>query len=180
VPGTSANPSQFGAKRSTVGGAVQFKDLPAAPLVLTVSKNGYLGRKLPLATMYANHTLSVQIPTGGGGPICKVATEDGKGLIPTVLTINSFRLEKIGHDKNAQEVRLVHTLNGKATHYRVSESPGFAHKVWQPYQNSPQIKLSSGEGGKSVYLQVRRYTERNGAWLETLSNVAEAKLTKAK
>ncbi len=177
--GTSANPTQFGAKRSTTGGSVVFKDLPAAPLLLTVSKQGYLGRKLPLSTMYSNHTLSVQIPTGGGGPVCQVVAEEGKGVLPNTLTITTFRLEKIAGDNKAREVRLVHTLNGKATHYRVSETPGFSHNVWQPYKRTPQIKLSNGKGEKTVYLQVRRYNERHGAWLETLSNVAKAKLPAA-
>lgn len=173
--GTPADPAQFGAERSGPDGRVVFEELPSAPLVLTVSKEGYLGREVPLESMYAEHTLAVQIPTGGGGPSCDVQVIAQGAAPPNELTISGFRIEPAGYDDDkGRQVRLVHELNGKATHYRVSESPEISGKDWRPYKQAPQFRLSDGGGEKTLYLQVRRYSERGGAWLETRSNVATA------
>jgi hypothetical protein len=58
-----------------------------------------------------------------------------------------------------------------ATQYRASESSDLADAQWRPVEGTPTFELSAGPGRKTVYLELRRYREAEGARLETRSDV---------
>ena len=166
--GTGADPSQFGALRSSADGTVQFEDILDAPLSLTVSKTGFRGERRDLAGMRSDRVLTVLLPRGGLGPRCDAPSggDDAPGL-----TISNFRLDGGAASTQRRRVTLDFRTAGDATHYRASESQDFAGAPWQPLNDQPMFELSAGGGEKRVYLQVRKRRQTEGVSLETSSEI---------
>ncbi len=175
--GTRANRSQFGAYLTDSRGAVRFEDIPYTPLVLTVSKNQYRGYEIRKSAVGSRHHYVVPLASGGLGPVCNQAvslrTPEPAVPVPPAFRVTRFQLEQGGLEPSAGVVTLTSKVRGNPTHYRASERPDFADASWLPFEPSPRFELSAGQGvgKKTVYYQVRRYAEMDGATIETLSNV---------
>ena len=169
--GTPARISQFGSSQTDAEGYAVFAGVPQAPLVVTVSRPGYMGEQQSLVTSNIERMLVISLPTGGGGPEC--IREDKSVLSYTGgLQVGSFNVRQRGAD-GSREVILGHSVNREPTHYRVSEDPRFSDADWLPYVPEPVYMPSSGAGSKVIYFQVRRYSTMNGADLEARSTVMQ-------
>jgi hypothetical protein len=168
--GTSANPVQFGSDQTDREGYAVFNDVPRAPLLITASKSGYKGYQQSLVTSSIPRLLVLSLPAGGGGAMCTTvgdhaATSTG-GLQITEFSINA------GATKSPdREVRLDHRVSGHPSEYRAGESRDISTAPWQGYSAQPVFVLSPGNGKKTVYFQVRRYSKIDGADIQTLSPV---------
>jgi hypothetical protein len=166
--GTSARIDQFGAFMTDAEGHVSFSDVPHAALLVTVSRQGYMAGQETVVTSAADRMLVMSLSAGGGGTPCPLNTaadrvyEDG-------LSVSHFVLDKGASVTADRSVTLDHRINGQPTQYRASERADFQATDWQDYVPLPSVQLSPAPGKKTVYFQVRRYANINGAIIETLS-----------
>jgi hypothetical protein len=168
--GTSANPMQFGSNQTDAQGYAQFADIPRAPLLITASKSGYQGEQQSLVTSSMPRLMVLSLAPGGGGAHCapgRARAEESPGS----LQITGFSIDNGAAASTDRQVHLDHRVSGHPNEYRASESRDFSNAQWQPYSSQPVFTLSPGDGKKTVYFQVRRYSEINGADIQTLSPV---------
>jgi hypothetical protein len=168
--GTSANLVQFGANQTDREGYAVFEDVPRAPLLITASKSGYKGEQQALVTSTMQRMLVISLPTGGGGPVC-ASPGDHAVAVMSALQIRDFSINKGATASPDRRVRLDHYVNGTPNEYRASENSDISTAPWQPYSPQPIFELSPGNGKKTVYFQVRRYSKINGADIQTLSPI---------
>ena len=168
--GTSANPTQFGSDQTDAQGYAHFADIPRAPLLITASKAGYKGEQQSLVTSSMPRLLVMSLASGGGGTQC---TRVGARAVESTggMQVIGFSINNGAATSTSREVHLDHRASGRPNEYRASESPNFSGAQWQPYNGQPVFTLSPGDGRKTVYFQVRRYSKINGADIQTLSAV---------
>jgi len=168
--GTSADPVQFGADQTDREGYAAFADVPRASLLITASKPGYKGYQQSLVTSTIPRLLVMSLPAGGGGAVCTpvgghtVASTDG-------LQISDFSIDAGAATSPDREVHLDHRVSGHPSEYRAGENRDISTAPWQRYSAQPVFVLSPGNGRKTVYFQVRRYSKIDGADIQTLSPV---------
>jgi hypothetical protein len=168
--GTSANPMQFGSDQTDREGYAVFTDVPSASLLITASKPGYKGYQQSLVTSTIPRLLVMSLPAGGGGVLCKPVGDhvaSGTGG----LEISEFSINKGASTSSEREVHLDHRVSGHPSEYRAGENQDISTAPWQPYSARPVFVLSPGNGRKTVYFQLRRYSKIDGADIQTLSPV---------
>jgi hypothetical protein len=168
--GTPANLSQFGAYLTDAEGYVVFRDVPGASLVVTVSKSGYMGEQQSLVTSNVERMLVLSLPTGGGGTRCNTGARSNE-TGSSGLQIRYLRINQGAAVSTSRDILLKNNAHGHPNQYRASEHPDFNGARWESYSTEPVFKLSSGDGRKMVYFQVRRYSELGGADIQILSPV---------
>jgi hypothetical protein len=168
--GTSANPLQFGSDQTDRGGYAVFTDVPRAPLLITASKSGYKGEQQSLVTSTVPRLLVMSLPAGGGGTVCTPVGEHAAASTDG-LQISDFSINEGATASPGREVHLDNRVSGHPSEYRASEDRDFPAAPWQPYSAQPVFVLSPGQGKKTVYFQVRRYSKINGADIQTLSPI---------
>ncbi len=174
--GTPANERQFGVQLTGPDGTASFAEVPTSPLLLTVSGAGHHGFQVSLAAQTFDRLLVVSIADGRGGPRCAPPEETSALGAVTNLRVTALRVRNDAGAQGGRTVVLQPTVRGEPNQYRVSEHPDFAGAEWRPYEGAPHYALSPGEGRKMLYFQVRRYSEIDGASLQSLSNVATASI----
>lgn len=172
--GTPANKTQFGAFVTPDTGVIRLADLPRSPLVLILSRDGYRGEERRLGPAGFDRVITVQMHSGGGGPQCRppelVRPADAA---LRELHVSRFRLNRGASVTRRRLVTLDFEVSGEPTHYRASERPDFSDTDWQPFNPKPTFTLSPTQGRKTVYLQLRRYSERDGITLEKTTEVVK-------
>ncbi len=166
--GTLADPSQLGGYWTPADGRVVFTKVPRAPLVLTISKSGYRAQRRRITIGPGDQIIQMVLPAGGGEEFaCDADTQfEAPGL-----TVTSFRINHGAAVTARRRVTLDFEVSGDATEYRAGESPDLTAAQWRSMEPAPSFELSPGPGSKTVYLQVRRRREAQGARLETQSEV---------
>ncbi len=76
-------------------------------------------------------------------------------LINSVPVISSFAINNGAGTTNNRVVILNNSSSGNPTHYRASQNSSFSDAAWQIYSSTPSFTLSTGDGLKIVYLQVK-------------------------
>jgi len=167
--GTRARTDQFGARRSDAKGVVRFDEVSSHPLMLTVSGDGYQGRRQALEPLYESRVLVVKLATGGGGPACDAPEQDAADVSLSGLSVDTVRVrEDAGDDAG---VLVATRVSGAANEIRISEQVDFGDVDWRPYQQAVPFTLSAGHGTKQLYVQVRRVAQVQGASIEVVSPV---------
>lgn len=173
--GTPAEPDQFGAQRTDAEGRARFGNIAATPLQLTVSKPGYRGLRRHYPAASFDRVLQVRLTPGGLGPQCAMPegageAAGGDGAKPPALAVDVLG----GPTTAGPEVQLRIRVQGKATHYRVSEDPSFRGAAWLPYTREPvTFRLSPPPGPKTLYVQIRLQREVDGGHVEIESEVVK-------
>jgi hypothetical protein len=168
--GTSANLVQFGSDQTDGEGYAVFPDIPRAPLLITASKTGDKGEQQSLVTSTIPRLLVMSLPTGGGGVVCR-SVGDRVAANTGGLQISDFSIDMGAAASSDSQVHLDQRVSGRPNEYRASEDPNISTAPWQPYSAQPVFVLSPGDGKKTVYFQVRRYSKINGADIQTLSPI---------
>ena len=168
--GTSANPVQFGSHQTDREGYAVFTDVPRASLLITVSKPGYKGYQQSLVTSTIPRLLVMSLPAGGGGAVC-TPVGDHAAAGTGGLQISEFSINKGASTSPDREVHLDHRVSGHPSEYRAGENRDLSTAPWQRYSAQPVFVLSPGNGRKTVYFQVRRYSKIDGADIQILSPV---------
>lgn len=88
--------------------------------------------------------------------------------------VTSFAINNAASKTASRTVTLNNTFltAGGASHYRASENRDFSGSTWQPYSRAPVFQLSSGDGQKTVYFQIKNKDE-------AVSNIASDAITLA-
>jgi len=172
--GTPADPIQLGGELSAGNGSVLFRDVPSAPLLLIVSKNGFVTQRLPISGAPGDSGKVILLGKGPQGPLsCRLPafqpTTDQPG---TDLGTPSLAINGGARSTHQRRVRLDIATPSDANQFRASESADLSGAQWLPLNGSPSFQLSPGPGLKRVYIQLRRYREIRGATLETRSGTA--------
>jgi hypothetical protein len=169
--GTTARPDQFGAVRSNQDGVVRFENLSQMPMPLlaTVSKQGFQGRKQLLESVYQSRVLVMKIASGGGGPECHAPAEPLGNTASSGLTVDRIDISADSATGESGNVLISVTASGPVNQIRISEQADFSGASWQPYQPAVAYNLSEGKGLKQIHVQVRRFSEAKGASIEVLS-----------
>ena len=177
--GTGADSSQFGALMTSRDGTVSFSKIPNTPLLLTISKPGFIGYQRPQSAGEYNRVILVKLATGGLGPICHASKSAAKQSMPAKagLRVKRFLVNGGKIRTRSRRVTLSSRVTGKPTHYRVSERSDFSTASWKPYEKQTVFQLSESSGRKTIYFQVRRYKEANGSNVQSTSNVVTARIS---
>jgi hypothetical protein len=168
--GTSANPVQFGTDQTDSGGYAVFTDVPRAPLLITASKSGYQGYQQSLVTSMIPRLLVMSLPAGGGGAVCTPVGDHAASSTDGLL-ISEFSINAGAASVPDREVHLDYRASGHPSEYRAGEDRDISTAPWQRYSARPVFVLSPGNGKKTVYFQVRRYSKIDGADIQTLSPI---------
>ncbi len=177
--GTTADVNQFGAFRTDSNGNVTLPPLPNTSILLTVSGEQRKGTQhiVPLHNIHIDLVRVIKSSRGGFGPVCNAPAPethyapDGYTTTDYNLRITRLYLDKGHSNTSSRTVVLSPKIQGQPTHYRISEDPDFKDSEWQDYQKTPIFTLSSGEGEKKVFYQVRKSIETDRGNVQTLSNV---------
>jgi hypothetical protein len=70
-------------------------------------------------------------------------------------SIVSYRINYGASSTNSRDVRLNNSASSSPKEYRASQTRTFSGASWHSYNNDPVFHLSSGDGTKTVYLQLR-------------------------
>jgi hypothetical protein len=168
--GTSANTMQFGAYHTDREGYAVFTDVPRAPLLVTASKSGYQGERQSLVTTTMGRLLIMTLAAGGGGPLCTTAGSHAE-VDTGGLQVSNFSINRGAAASSDRQVHLNHIVSGHPNQYRASEDRDISNIPWQSYSAAPVFTLTPGDGKKTVYFQVRRYSRINGADIQAVSPV---------
>lgn len=174
--GTPANPSQFGAQSTGADGIARFLAVPETGLVLTISKTQFRSLQRSLSAHRSDRAVLVYLLRGGGGPRCSVPGGVPDAATPSTastLVVADCSINGGEYRTGKREVTLRCSVDGRPTHYHVSERSDFGDAEWKPYQPAAAVELSPGRGTKTLYYQVRRFSAASGATLQTESNIAQ-------
>jgi hypothetical protein len=166
--GTSARIDQFGSRMTDDEGYVSFTNVPRAPLLITVSRAGYMAEQESLVTSTGTRMLVMSLSTGGGGTPCPLS-DSADRVYSGGLSVSRFSLNNGKAATADRTVTLNNQVNDPATQYRASERSDFSGASWQEYTAAPAFQLSPDPGKKVVYFQVRRHATAGDANIETLS-----------
>lgn len=169
--GTTARPDQFGAGRSNDDGVVRFDNLSQIPMPLlaTVSKQGFQGRKQLLEPLSQSRVLVMKIVSGGGGPECNAPTEPLDNTAASGLIVDRIDISADSGSGESGNVLIAVAVSGPVNQIRISEQADFSGASWQTYQPAVAHTLSQGKGLKKIHVQVRRFSEARGASIEVVS-----------
>ncbi len=177
--GTSAESGQFGRVFTSRAGVATFSQVPNTPLLLTVSKPRFKGYERTLNAGDYNRVIQIRLADGVLGPICRITepptTPAKTGR--TGLHVKRFLINGGKPRTQSRRVTLSSRVSGNPTHYRVSERSDFASANWQPYEKQTVFQLSGPGGRKTIYFQVRRHKEVDGAELQSTSPVLSARIS---
>jgi len=174
--GTPAEPMQLGGLRTPANGRVTFSELPAAALTLVVASPGRRPERRTIAIGQDHQVVTLLLARGQGSSwSCNVPAPRPEPTV-SATRISGFRINNGAPTTNQRQVRLDFRSPEGANSYRASESARFAGAHWQPLSRRPAFELSAGAGTKTIFLQVRRYRQVQGASLETRSATASASI----
>jgi len=174
--GTSARIDQFGSHMTDDDGYASFTNVPRAPLLITVSRAGYMSGQESLVTSTANRMLVMSLSAGGGGTPCPLSNNVSR-VYSGGLNVSRFALNNGKTVTADRAVTLNSQVSGQVTQYRASERADFSGASWQEYTTVPAFQLTPGPGKKVVYFQVRRHAAAGDANIETLSPTVRDSIT---
>ena len=171
--GTGANPAQMGAITTGPGGLARFEDVPAAPLVLTVSKPGFRGVSRPVRTTSGSRQLLVSLARGGGGPVCPSPEPLAARGAVRVLDLGLKVVESAG---GTPVIVLEPRLAGRPNQYRIAGDPDFTGAPWQALEDTLRWRPQASGPSAPLYFQVRRHLDEAGVVLEARSPPVAARI----
>ncbi len=171
--GTHGNYKQFGSFFTSTSGDVMV-DVPAVPLVVTISKNRFTGLRMAEPARRFNLVKEVRLLEGVPGPRCRA--DSAMAEADTGLRSPSLKINDVSVVEGIYSVFLKPSVDGSPSHYRLSRNSSFDGSRWQAFDDSIDIDESL-LGKKDVYFQVRRYKSAAGAAIEAHSNVVKVDLT---
>jgi len=164
--GLQGNYKQFGATFTDGQGQVMV-DVPNVPLLVTVSKDRFTGLRTLEPARSFNLVKQVKLREGTPGPRCRAgsALAEGQPSVPSLLVSEIAVLGNV----------LQPVVQGKPSHYRVSDNSDFTGAKWKRY--SANIALASNiASADKVYLQLRQRQGTAKAYIESHSDVMTVRL----
>jgi len=174
--GTTADRNLYGTGVTSYSGVALYDDVPAASVLITVSKKNYRGIALRNPATSENVIADVLVTEGISSKKCralkyvdlKPGITNGKYKDDWPLEITNLSYFPSGNDGFA----FLSYTNGKPTHYRVSTDPDFKDAEWLVYSDVLQYSPNSTDVGKeTLYFQLRKEVRASGGVMEAFSEV---------
>ena len=174
--GTAADRNLYGTGVTTHAGIALYDEVPAASVLITVSKKNYRGIALSNPATADNVIADVLITEGISSRKCRalkyvdlkpgITNGDYKDDWPLEITALSYFPS--GNDGYA----FLSYSKGKPTHYRISTDPNFNGVEWLSYSDVFQFSPTSTDVGKGkLYFQLKKEIKASGGVMEALSEV---------
>ena len=162
---------RFGAMFTDARGRVELIDVPAVPLVVTVSRTRFSGLRFSQPARRYDLVREVVLESGVPGPRCKA----GSSMVANPPGLDVLR---VGITRDRGSVSLQPEVSGEPTHYRLGLPEALEAAPWQRFERSVPLpgELAAAD---VVHLQMRKREGGSNAWLESLSDVAEVVLRPA-
>ena len=174
--GTAADRNLYGTGVTSYSGIALYDNVPAASVLITVSKKNYRGIALRTPASKDNVIADVLVTEGLSSKKCralkyvdlKPGITHGKYKDDWPLEISALSYFPSGNDGFAY----LSYSQGKPTHYRVSTDPQFGDAEWLPYSDVFQYSPKMSDVGKDIlYFQIRKQVKASGGVMEALSVV---------
>jgi len=159
--GLPGNYRQFGAVFTDADGQA-MTEVPNIPFVVTVSKTRFTGMRINEPARGFNLVKEVTLADGIPGPRCKAGSTLADASEGTIYITNV----RVSSDSRA--TKLVPETSGEPTEYRLSKTPDIAQASWKSFDESIPLTGSQARGEK-IFLQLRRFSGTNKAWVEARS-----------
>ena len=173
--GTHGDYKQFGAFFTSSEGDV-IVDVPPVPLVVTVSKSRFSGVRLDEPARRFNLIKTVKLHDGVPGPRCRAGSSlADSGSNNSGASSSDLQIAGVSVNDSAFNVAVVPSITGIANSYRMSRSQSMDNAKWRNL-SSRSITVDPNLLGSTVYLQVRRFKQVEGATLEAHSNIVPVNL----
>lgn len=174
--GTHGNYKQFGALfTSSNGNAVV--DVPNVPLIVTISKNRFTAVRITEPARNFNLVKEIKLKEGIPGPRCRAGSTMVEGKSGFGEHKYAVRIDDVHVKDSVFSVTLETSVIGDPSHYRVSESSTFDGTNWLDFKSEIDLQ-GSMVYSNNVFLQMRKYKELGGGWVEARSNVVNVDLPK--
>lgn len=152
---------QFGAHFTDANGQATA-DLPNIPFVVTVSKTRFSGVRISEPARSFNLIKQVKMVEGQPGPRCKA----GSTLADSGQS--SVNITQVDVVSTANNVTLTPIATGDPTEYRLSRSTEFDSSRWRSLGDTISVPGQYVDLNE-IYLQLRKYQDIGGSWLEARS-----------
>ena len=178
VPGASVcvglegNYRQFGALFTDLDGRATV-DVPNVPLVVTVSKTRFSGRRMAEPARGFDLVREVRLAEGVPGPRCKAGSTVAEPGHDPILIRDVAVAGGVGAPTVSARV------TGGPTHYRIGPDRELEDAAWQRFVDGISVPGSLADEPR-VFLQLRRYVGTPDAWLEARSEITEVALPDAR
>ena len=169
--GTHGNYKQFAAMFTSADGDVVV-DVPPVPLLVTVSKSRFSAVRLTEPARRYNLVKTVKLQDGIPGPRCKADSS----LADAGITNGGPTISNVGVRDKVFNVSLMPQVSGGVNKYRIATSKSMRNAVWEDFRK--EIVVDPKMLGKTVYLQVAKVLQQEGASIEAHSNVVAVDLRK--
>lgn len=172
--GTHGNYKQFGAVFTSPSGDAMV-DVPNVPLIVTISKNRFTAIRITEPARNFNLIKEIKLKEGVPGPRCRAGSTMVKGKAGFGNHKHAVRIDDVHVKDSVFSVTLETSVIGDPSHYRVSESPNFDNTDWLDFESEIDLQ-GAMVYSKNVFLQLRKYKELGGGWVEARSNVVTVDL----
>jgi hypothetical protein len=174
--GTASNPSIYGTGVTSVAGLALYDNVPAKPVLITVSKKNFRGIALQTFPKEDNVITDVLVTEGLSSKRCRALkmvdlkpgiTEGGaEPTWPMAITALSY------FPSGDDGFSFLAYVKGKPTHYRVSTDPEFKGAEWKTYSDIFHFSPVGSDRGKGqLYFQLRKLIDVEGGNIEAVSDV---------
>jgi len=167
--GTHGNYKQFAAVFTSADGDV-IVDVPPVPLLVTVSKSRFSAVRLSEPARRYNLVKTIKLQDGIPGPRCKADSS----MADAGVTSGGPSISSVGIRDKAFNVSLMPRVSGGVNRYRIATSRSMKNASWENFTS--EIVVDPRMLGKTVYLQVAKVVQQQGASIEAHSNVVEVNL----
>ncbi len=175
--GTADKPALFGTGVTSYNGIALYDNVPDRSVLITVSKKNFRGISLQKPPKGDNVVLDVLVTEGLSSKKCRalkmvdfdkgITNEFQKSEWPMRITGQTYF--PAGRDG----MSFLTYATGKPTHYRVSTDRHFRDAEWLPFTDVIHFSPRQADYGKtSLYFQLRKTVEVDGAVIESVSVVS--------
>ncbi|MBX2884104.1 MAG: hypothetical protein KTR32_29385 [Granulosicoccus sp.] len=182
--GTHGNYRQFASQFTSTSGEVTV-EVPNVPLVVTVSRDRFSGIRLAEPARGFNLIKEVKLLDDVPGPRCRAGSmlvdngsDAGSLGVDDVFIKSAAGATVIAGEASTEfsTLSLIPSVTGYPSHYRLSDSASFSDSEWFEYTAAAISVPEDLQRTKSVYLQLRRYFERDTGWIEARSDIVSFEL----
>ena len=174
--GTADKPALFGTGVTSFDGVALYDNVPDRSILITVSKQNFRGISLQKPPKGNNVVLDVLVTEGLSSKKCRalkmaqyregITSEPQESQWPMRITGQTYF--PAGRDG----MSFLTYATGKPTHYRVSTDIHFRDAQWLPFSDVIHFSPRQSDYGKtSLYFQLRKLIEVEGAVIESVSEV---------
>lgn len=144
-------------------------------MVVTVSKSRFSGVRLDEPARRFNLIKTVKLHDGVPGPRCRAGSSLADSGSDNGGASSGLQIASVSVNDSAFNVAVVPSITGTANSYRMSRSKSMDNAKWRNL-SSRSITVDPNLLGSTVYLQVRRFKQVEGATLEAHSNIVPVNL----